>query len=100
MPEANDAQMQRFFDERIRPRAEQVRALLAALKDDKAAIDDIYTRAAGSWDWGDARTDGPPHLATRNDALAYNSFVTALIPHIEEAADWPAVLDLCVRPVS
>lgn len=97
---ATDLQVQQYVDQRVRVRAEQLRAVLAALRDDKAAIDDVYAAVAQpSPTWTDARTDGPPRLLGPNDVLAYNSFVTALIPHIQDAADWPAVLAACVRPV-
>jgi hypothetical protein len=100
MAEATDAQVQQYVNERIRVRAEQCRALLNALLDDKAAIDDVYAAcAAESPTWTDQRTDGPPHLLAPSDVLAYNAFITALIPNIRDAADYPAVAKACVRPV-
>jgi hypothetical protein len=97
---ATDMQMQDYCDQRIRVRAEQVRALLAAMQDDKASIDDVYTRAsdAGS-PWADARTDGPPHLLAGSDVLEYNTFITNLIAAIQNDAQWPTVRKACVRPV-
>lgn len=56
---ATDAQMQAYCDQRIRVRAEQVRALVNSMRDDKAAIDAAYDRAANGAAWTDARTDGP-----------------------------------------
>ena len=98
---ATDAQVQQYVNERVRVRAEQVRTLLNALVDDKAAIDDVYANVSDSEStWTDQRTDAPPYLLTRNDVLAYNTFITALIPHIRDAADYPAVLKACVRPVN
>jgi hypothetical protein len=103
MARATDEQVQQYVDERVRPRAEALRKLLAQLKDDKAAIDDVYAHVSGANDtpstWDDNRTDAPPHLLTKDDVLAYNSFITALIPHIEDASYWPVVLKSCVRPV-
>lgn len=98
---ANDQQVQQYVNERIRVRAEQCRALLNSLVDDKAAIDEVYAAcAAQNPTWTDQRTDGPPALLTPNDVLAYNSFITALIPNIRDAADYPAVAKACVRPVN
>lgn len=102
MARATDQQVQQYVNERVRVRAEQIRALLAALQDDKAAIDDIYAHVSGANDtpatWTDARSDGPPALLGPSDVLAYNSFITALIPNIRDAADYPAVVKACVRP--
>ncbi len=102
MPRASDAQVQQFVNERVRVRAEQVRALLVALEDDKAAIDDVYEHVSGANSvpstWTDARGDAPPYFLTKDDVLAFNSFITALIPNIRDAADYPAVLQACVRP--
>jgi len=98
---ATDQQVQAYVDQRIRVRAEQARAFLAALLDDKAAIDDVYAACnQGSPTWTDNRTDGPPHLLAPADVLSYNAFITALIPNIRDAADYPAVAKACVRPVS
>jgi hypothetical protein len=70
------------------------------MQDDKASIDDVYTRAvdAGS-PWADSRTDGPPHLLDGNDVLAYNALITNLIAAIKNDPQWPVVLKACVRPV-
>jgi len=100
MPLATNQQVQEFVDRRIRPRAEQCRALLNALLDDKAEIDDVYAACnQSSPTWTDSRTDGPPHLLMPADVLSYNAFITALIPNIRDAADYPAVVKACVRPV-
>lgn len=62
---ATDVQVQNYSDSRVRPRAEEIRALYLACKDDKAAIDDVYTALTEqSPTWSDNRTDGPPHLLT------------------------------------
>lgn len=85
MAEATNAQMQAYCDQRLRPRAEQIRGLEIALADDKASIDDEYARAAGSNAWADNRTDGPPHLlqagasANPDDVLNYNALAANLL---------------------
>lgn len=111
MPIATDQQVQRFVSERFRPRAEQARALYLACKDDKAAIDDVYAAVAQETPtWSDDRPDGPPHLLTPSDVLAYNTFLDMLIAFIEGtltdgnkntgAAQWPVMQDACVQPVN
>jgi hypothetical protein len=93
-------QMQDYCDQRIRVRAEQVRALLAAMHDDKAAIDDVYARASDTNSpWADARTDGPPHLLVSSDILAYNTFIMNMISAIQNDPQWPVLSKACVRPV-
>ena len=100
MAEANAEQIQQYVNERVRVRAEQVRALLLGLQDDKAAIDDVYAGLTGSQSgWTDARPDGPPRLAAASDVLAYNTFATDLIADIEANANLSTILALCVRPV-
>lgn len=85
VPEATDQQMQVFCDQRVRPFAESWGILIAQARQHKAAIDDVYARAAGSNAWVDARTDGPPHLmqagnsANPDDVLAFNSLITGLL---------------------
>lgn len=116
MPEATDIQMQQYANERMRPRAEQFRALRNACQDDKASIDDVYARATGTSRWNDARPDGPPHLlqsgnsASPDDVLNYNSFVSLFekfmagtFASVEEANSaaglWTVLQDACVRPL-
>ena len=106
---ANDTQMQQYCNERIRPRAEQVRALVNAFRDDKAAIDAVYDRAANGAAWADARTDGPPKLLASSDVLVFNAFATLFLKCIDGTATTQDVSDLhsnltvfqaaCVRPV-
>jgi hypothetical protein len=78
---ATDQQMQTFANERIRPRAEQFRALDLACADDKAALDDEYARAQAGPLWSDARADGPPHLlasgpgSSPDDLTNYNALL-------------------------
>lgn len=101
MPIATDQQVQTYFDERIRPWCEKLRALLLEGQDHKAAIDDVYAALSQQAPtWADNRTDGPPHLATVSDGLAFNAYVTALIPHIKDAEGFAIMMSLCVRPVS
>ena len=113
MPQATDQQMQAYADQRVRPFAEQARALYLAAKDHKAAIDDEYARAAGANAWADARTDGPPHLlvagggANPDDFLNFNAYLTAFISFIEtgtsvtgQSAAWAVLQRACVRTVT
>lgn len=101
MAAATDQQVQQFVNERVRPRAEQIRALVAAMQDDKSVIDDIYQALnVESPTWTDQRTDGPPHLLTPADVLGYNSFITFAIPNLNTAADYPTIEKACVRPIS
>lgn len=116
MASATDQQMQQFANERLRPRAEQFRALIAALRDDKDAIDDVYARAVSNSRWDDARSDGPPHLlqsgdsANPDDMLNYNTFCASLLDIIDGVgtdatnaaalrANWAVLVDACVRPI-
>lgn len=110
MPEATDIQMQQYADQRIRVRAEQARALFAAMADDKAAIDDVYARASGTTPWADARTDGPPSLLSEGDVLVYNTVITAMAKVVNGTAlltdiaaistNWSAFQTACVRPLA
>ena len=107
---ATDQQMQQFCNERIRPRAEQLRALINAFRDDKAAIDAVYDRAANGAAWSDARPDGPPRLLARQDVLVFNAFASLFLQCIDGTATAQNVSDLhanlsvfeasCVRPVN
>lgn len=109
MAEATNQQMQTYADQRIRVRAEQTRALVAAFRDDKAAIDDVYQRAAGANAWADSRTDGPPKLLASQDVLVFNAFASLFLKCIDGTATAQDVSDLksnlavfqaaCVRPV-
>ena len=97
---ATNAQVQAFVDQRVRVRAEQIRALVLALQDDRAAIDDVYAAcAAQSPTWTDDRTDGPPHLLAPSDVLAYNTFAADVITALTGDAQYSVVLKACVRPV-
>lgn len=115
MAEATNEQMQAYANERVRKRAEALRALRTGFLDDKSAIDDVYARAAGANRWTDARTDGPPHLllagnsASPDDILNYNAFIslfekflTGTFATVNEAnsaaAQWTVLQRACVRP--
>jgi hypothetical protein len=92
--------VQDFCDQRIRVRAEQLRALVAAMQDDLAAITDVYERGADTKaPWVDSRADGPPHLLASSDVLAYNAFATDVLTAITGHAQWPVVRRSCVRPL-
>lgn len=112
MARATDLQVQQYVNERFRPFAEQMRAAYLAAKDHKAVIDDVYEHVSGAnaiaSTWTDQRTDGPPHLLTANDVLAFNTFLDAFIAFVEGGlttvmddggAQWPVMQDACVRPV-
>lgn len=108
MAAATDPQMQSFADQRIRVRAEEARHLIAALRDDRAAIDSVYERAVGAA-WTDLRPDGPPKLLANQDFLVFNSVAALLLKCIDGTATLQEVADLhanwavfqaaCVRPV-
>jgi len=109
MPATNE-QVQTYVDSRVRQRCEQFRAIYNSCKDDKAAIVDVYANLTDNPDWIDNRSEGPPHLMTPSDVLAWNAFVTGFISLIEgtfgdvgsansNAAQWPIITKSCVRPV-
>lgn len=99
---ATEQQVQRFCDERLRPRAEQVRSLLLAIESDLDSIDDVYEamEAPEGKGWKDSRTDGPPCLMTPDMILGVNAFLHDLQIAIRKHEQWPVVAKLCVRPVS
>ena len=102
---ATDTQVQQYVNDRIRPHSEAIRNLYLKLKDDKAVIADVYSAVTQqSPTWSDTRTDGPPHLLTPSDVLAYNTFITAFIAMIEgvgdptaAAAQYPVIQNACVQ---
>lgn len=97
---ASDQQVQTYVDTRIRPMAEQVRALRNTLADNLAAIEDIYNALnVQNPTWTDNRTDGPPHLLTPQDVLAMNTFMTDILAAINNDAQLPIALKACVRAV-
>lgn len=110
MPEATDQQVQNDVNQQVRPICEQMRALQIAAAGFKTSFDDVYAAlTANPVTWTDNRTDGPPHLATASDVLAFNTFVTGLLAMMggggnandmaNAVAQWPIVLKLCVRPL-
>lgn len=99
MAKATDQQVQDYANARIRVRCEQIRDLLIAMEDDKSAIDDVYAAMADSPTWEDTRSDGPPHLLTPGDVLAWNTFLSDMITAMRGNAQLPIILKSCVRPV-
>ena len=125
MAEATNVQMQTFANERVRPFAEQFRAVLVAARDHKSAIDSVYERATKNPPvlgvWNDGRTDGPPKLlksgysaqntpSNPDDMTNFNSFVSAMLDILDGVGTdstnaatlrsaWPVLIDACVRPV-
>jgi hypothetical protein len=110
MPEATNQQVQSFCDTRIRPRAEQFRTIIAALRDDQAVIADVYQNANDAAStFADNRTDGPPHLLQKSDVLVFNAISVLLLKVIDGtavtadvqqiAANWPVFMQACVRGV-
>jgi hypothetical protein len=107
MAQATDAQMQAYASDRIRVRAEAARALVNALRDDKASIDAVYDRAANGAAWTDNRQDGPPKLLVSQDVLVYNAVITLLLACIDGTAvtadvqslhaNWPVFQAACVH---
>ena len=111
MARATDAQVQQYVNERCRVRAEQFRALRLAIADDKAVLDDVYEHVSGANSipatFTDTRPDGPPHLVTPNDVLAYNTFLTAFLAFCDPNGDTgtiaagadqlPILEDMCVN---
>lgn len=107
---ATNQQVQVYCDSRIRPRAEQFRALAIACADDKLAIEDVYQNVVDAEStFEDSRTDGPPSLLTRQDVLVYNSIISIYAKIIagtataqdviDFAANWPVFQAACVRGV-
>jgi hypothetical protein len=95
---ATNQQVQQFVNERVRVRAEQIRNLLAAMKDDIASIGDVYAALATDPTWTDDRPDGPPFLLSPSDVLGWNAFVSDTITAMDAHGQLPVVLKGCVRP--
>ncbi len=94
-------QVQAFADQRVRPHSEMARTLALMFSDDIAVIEDVYNALnVQSPEWSDSRTDGPPHLLTPADILAYNSFMHDIRDAIVNNAQYPVILKACVRPVT
>jgi hypothetical protein len=100
MPLATDQQVQTFVNEHIRPRCEQIRALLLAINDDINAIGDVYAALTQpNPTWVDQRSDGVPHLMSSSDVLAVNIVLHNLQTAIQNDPQLPVVLQSCVRSV-
>jgi hypothetical protein len=99
MARATDAQVQQFVNERVRPRAEQIRALLNAMEDDISAIGDVYAHLTDNPTWEDTRTDAPPYMLSANDVLAYNTFLSDMVTAMNSSAQLSATMKACVSPV-
>lgn len=98
---ATNTQVQNFVDQRLRPRAEQIRALLLDMQDDVASIDSVYAAVTESNPtWTDQRTDGPPNLLVASDVAALNTLLHDLITAISGDAQYPIAQKACVRPVN
>lgn len=109
MAVSSDAQVQQFFNERIRRRCEQIRSLYLACKDDQAVFGDIYENLTQpSPTFADTRLDVPVK-ANASKGLAWNTFVFHFIKFVEgtltdqnkneAGAQYAQVQSLCVRPV-
>lgn len=100
MAKATDEQIQAFVNTRVRPRAEQIREILLSMEDDRSLFDDIFeTLSDPSSTWSDNRLDGPPHLLTKDDVLAWNTFLFNTITAMRADAQLPVVLKACVQPL-
>jgi hypothetical protein len=91
-------QIQAYVNLRVRVRAEQIRALLLSMEDDRAAFDDIYALLTDPGvSWVDTRSDGPSHFLTPSDVLAWNTFLFNAITAQRADAQLPIVLKACIR---
>jgi hypothetical protein len=97
MAEATNEQVQTFVNERVRPSSEVIVKLYHDVVGHLALIGDVYENVSTSSTFVDERTDGPPHLATPNDVLAWNTFMTDLVAYLEADLQWPVIQTLCVR---
>lgn len=105
---ATDLQVQTYVNERVRPRAEQIRALILAMRDDRAAFADIFEALTQSTPtWTDDR-DTVPHRLLGTDVLAWNTFLFGVLACVDggsasdmqqAAPQLPVVLSACVRPL-
>lgn len=101
MAVANDTQVQKYVNDRIRPHCEMIRALIVLLQDDKAAIDEVYAAVVDvdKATWKDDRADGPPKLLGPADVKAYNQFISDLVAFMVKHDSYLGVLSCCVRPL-
>ena len=96
---ATNQQVQAFVDQRIRPRCEQIRALVLNMQDDIAEISDVYANLTNSPTWVDNNTSNPPHFMSASDVLGINSFLHNAVTNLTGDGQYPIVLESCVRPV-
>ena len=100
MANATDLQVQVFSDTQVRPSADAARAVALTFDNMIASIDDIYNAlSVPSPTWTDSRLDGPPHLLSPSDILAFNSFMHNVRDAIKNDAQYPIVLKICSRGV-
>jgi hypothetical protein len=82
---ATPVQVQHFFDEHVRKRANDLLYLFFVVGLSKSLIDDVFNFAIGGERYNDNRTDGPPHLlqtgnaASPDDILNFNSAITLIL---------------------
>lgn len=78
---ASNAQVQAFVNNNLRPRCEQIRALLLAMEADRAVMGDVYANVNDmNSTFTDSRPqDNPPHLVTTGDVLAFNTFLACMV---------------------
>lgn len=96
MPAADNNQIQRFVNQRVRVRCEQIRNLLLSCEEDKSLFDDIYAALTNNPTWSDNNIEAP-HLMTKDDVLAWNTFISNLIAAQRGDAQLPIILKGCVR---
>lgn len=102
MANATNAQVQQFVDSRIRPRAAQIRDLLAAINDDISAIGDVYATLNGANTWTDQPAGGatPPHYLSGSDVLAMNTLLNAVANAISTNPQYPICQKACLNPIN
>ena len=96
-----NAQIQAFVDSRIRPHCGLARALTIIFDDDIACIDDVYAAMIDSGNtWEDTPRNGaPPHLMSKEDVLAINSFMHNVRDFIKNDDNYEIMLKVCSQPI-
>jgi hypothetical protein len=98
---ATDPQVQAWVTTRMRPRAEQIRALYNAMSDDIAAINDVYANLTQqSPTWTDSNPSNPPNLLTVANVLAMNEFWNTIANAIKNEPNYAIVQQACVNPLN
>jgi len=107
---ATNAQVQSSMDQDVRPICNELIKLTNRVAMFTAGAADIYSYLSGENSYADNRTDGPPHLATNSDWLAFNALAvvwpkivagTATTGDVATfAAQWPIVQKLCTRDLT